>query len=124
MKLHSAVGKTSPRNRIRAGDPQVTGQESPAACRATGAASSTLGCAWATSLPEVVTVESLATFLGLNRKTIYAAIDRGEIPGTRRVGRAIRILRDAVLVWLAQGAPMGNGTGHAKPATRSGERTP
>ena len=79
-------------------------------CRAAGAAPDTPRCAWESSLPEVVTVESLAAFLGLNRKTIYAAIDRGEVPGARRVGRAIRILRDAVLVWLAQGAPVGIGT--------------
>jgi excisionase family DNA binding protein len=47
-----------------------------------------------------VTVENLAAFLGLNRKTIYSAIDRGELPGARRVGRSIRIYRDAVLAWL------------------------
>lgn len=78
-------------------------------------------------MPEVVTVESLAAFLGLNRKTIYAAIDRGEVPGARRVGRAIRILRDAVLVWLAQDAPIGGGAAHAEPAhrdERDQDRTP
>lgn len=53
------------------------------------------------SLPEIVTVETLAAFLGVNRKTIYSAIDRGELPGARRVGRAIRIYRNAVLAWLA-----------------------
>jgi len=98
--------------------------QAPLGCRAAEAASDTPRCAWASSLPEVVTVESLAAFLGLNRKTLYAAIDRGEVPGARRVGRAIRILRDAVLVWLAQGAPIGSGAAHAESATRSGKRMP
>jgi hypothetical protein len=30
-------------------------------------------------------------------------IARGELPGVRRLGRAVRIHRDAVLGWLAQG---------------------
>jgi excisionase family DNA binding protein len=103
----------------------VAAQASRVGCRDAGAASDTPRCAWASSLPEVVTVESLAAFLGLNRKTIYAAIDRGEVPGARRVGRAIRILRDAVLVWLAQGAPLGPGTVDDTPTEqRNTRRTP
>ncbi len=55
------------------------------------------------TLPEVLTVEELATLLRVERKTAYAAIARGEIPGVRRLGTAIRISRPAVLSWLAQG---------------------
>jgi len=49
---------------------------------------------------QVLTVEELAVLLRLERKTVYAAIVRGDIPGVRRVGRSIRIFRHAVLDWL------------------------
>lgn len=48
----------------------------------------------------VMTPEELADMLRVNRKTAYAAIARGDVPGVRRVGRAIRISRAAVLDWL------------------------
>jgi excisionase family DNA binding protein len=53
--------------------------------------------------PAVITVDELAALLRVERKTAYAAIARGEIPGARRIGGVIRISRDAVLGWLAQG---------------------
>ena len=53
-------------------------------------------------LPPVLTVDEVAALLRVARKTVYAQIDRGEIPGTRRVGRAIRVSRDVVLEWLRQ----------------------
>lgn len=53
--------------------------------------------------PPTLTVDELATLLRMDRKTVYAAIQRGEIPGVRRIGRALRISRDAVLRWLAEG---------------------
>ena len=55
------------------------------------------------SPPSVMTVDELAALLRIERKTAYAAIANGEIPGVCRVGRSIRILRQAVLDWLAQG---------------------
>jgi excisionase family DNA binding protein len=48
----------------------------------------------------ILTVDELAALLRVERKTVYAAITRGDIPGVRRVGRSIRISRDAVLDWL------------------------
>jgi excisionase family DNA binding protein len=51
----------------------------------------------------VLTVDELAELLRCNRKTVYAAIARGEIPGVRRLGGAIRIHRDTVLTWLGHG---------------------
>ncbi len=51
--------------------------------------------------PSVLTVDELAALLRLNRKTVYEALARGEIPGARRIGSSYRILRDAVLEWLA-----------------------
>jgi excisionase family DNA binding protein len=52
------------------------------------------------SLPAVLSVDEVAVLLRVNRKTAYEAVARGDIPGTRRVGRAIRIDRDVVLDWL------------------------
>ncbi len=54
-----------------------------------------------TPLPSVLTVDELATLLRVNRKTVYEALSRGEIPGARRIGGRYRILRDAVIDWLA-----------------------
>ncbi|MCC7537483.1 MAG: helix-turn-helix domain-containing protein [Deltaproteobacteria bacterium] len=51
----------------------------------------------------VLTVDEVAALLRLERKTVYAALRRGEIPGARRIGRAIRLSRSAVLRWLAEG---------------------
>jgi len=55
------------------------------------------------SLPEVLTVDEAADLLRVNRKTLYAAIRRGEIPGARRVGRTVRISRTRLVQWLANG---------------------
>lgn len=57
----------------------------------------------ALDLPVVLTVEELAELLRINRKTAYAAVEAGDIPGVRRIGRTIRISRDTVLAWLAEG---------------------
>jgi excisionase family DNA binding protein len=54
-------------------------------------------------LPPVLTADEVAKILRLDRKTVYAALARGEIPGARRIGRAVRLHRDTVLDWLAQG---------------------
>jgi excisionase family DNA binding protein len=54
-----------------------------------------------TDEPTVLTVDELAALLRIERKTAYAAIARGEIPGARRIGGVIRISRAAVLEWLA-----------------------
>jgi excisionase family DNA binding protein len=50
---------------------------------------------------SVLTVDELAALLRVNRKTVYDALSRGEIPGARRIGSTYRILRHAVLEWLA-----------------------
>jgi excisionase family DNA binding protein len=53
--------------------------------------------------PSVLTVDEVAGLLRVNRKTVYELISRGEIPGARRLGRALRFSREAVLEWLRQG---------------------
>ena len=55
------------------------------------------------SLPQVLTVEEVADLLRVDRKTAYAVIAEGGVPGVRRVGRSIRISRAAVLDWLSKG---------------------
>jgi excisionase family DNA binding protein len=54
--------------------------------------------------PDVLTVEDVTKLLRLDRKTIYASVRAGEIPGVRRIGRTIRFHRDTVLGWLRQGS--------------------
>ncbi len=57
-----------------------------------------------TGLPEVLTVADLAALLRVNRKTVYAELAAGRIPGVRRVGArrpVYRAHRDTVLAWLA-----------------------
>jgi excisionase family DNA binding protein len=56
-----------------------------------------------TNEPRTMTVDELAALLRVDRKSAYAAIQRDEIPGVIRVGRAIRISREAVVHWLAAG---------------------
>jgi excisionase family DNA binding protein len=62
-------------------------------------------------LPRLLTVNEAAAFLRVNRKTLYQAILAGEIPGVVRLGRAIRLGRDAVLDWIS-------GTGRVSPSSR------
>lgn len=55
------------------------------------------------ALPRVLTPEELAKVLRVRRRSVYEAISRGDIPGVRRIGRKVRIDRDSVLAWLADG---------------------
>lgn len=61
----------------------------------------------AAGLPSILTVEEVANLMRIDRKTAYAAIACGEVPGVRRIGRCIRVSRDVLLRWL-----------ETKPATR------
>jgi excisionase family DNA binding protein len=56
---------------------------------------------------DTFTVDELASHLRLNRKTVFAMIQRGEIPGVRHFGRAIRVHRPTVVAWLAEGETSG-----------------
>jgi excisionase family DNA binding protein len=48
----------------------------------------------------LLTVEELADFLRVGRRAAYEAVARGDIPGTVRIGRSIRISRPAIEAWL------------------------
>lgn len=52
---------------------------------------------------DIMTVDETAKFLRLNRKTLYNAIRKGELPGVRRLGRRFLISRETVLQWLREG---------------------
>lgn len=56
--------------------------------------------ALATTLPPALTVDEAARLLRVNRKTLYDAVRDGRVPGVVRMGRTIRIGRDALLDWL------------------------
>ena len=53
---------------------------------------------------QILTAAELAKLLGVDRKTIYEAASRGDIPH-RRLGRRLLFERGAVLRWLRQDAP-------------------
>lgn len=57
------------------------------------------------ALPPVLTVDEAARLLRVNRKTLYDAVRAGAVPGVVRLGRSIRIGRDALLRWM-----QGNGS--------------
>ncbi len=48
----------------------------------------------------VLTVDEAAALLRVNRKTLYAAIAAGKVPGTLKIGRSIRISRSALESWM------------------------
>jgi excisionase family DNA binding protein len=52
---------------------------------------------------DAVTVAELARHLRVDRKSVYAAIHAGQLPGARQFGRTWRISLGAVMRWLAKG---------------------
>lgn len=66
-------------------------------------AGSQMGLVTSAALPAVLTVEEVAELMRVDRKTAYSAIAEGGIPGVRRIGRCIRVSRDELLRWLAEG---------------------
>lgn len=51
-----------------------------------------------------LSIEEVATLLGLGRSAAYEAARRGEIP-TRRLGRRVIVPVPAFLAWLGAAAP-------------------
>ena len=55
---------------------------------------------------QVLTVDEAARLLRVNRKTLYEAIRAGDVPGVVRLGRSLRIGREALLRWMeGNGSP-------------------
>jgi excisionase family DNA binding protein len=65
----------------------------------TGSSTSTLA-----TLPEVLTVREAAAILRIGRNQLYQAVGRGEL-GAVRIGRSIRIPKQALLDLLAAAGP-------------------
>ena len=58
------------------------------------------------AMPPVLTVDEAARLLRVNRKTLYDAVRASDVPGVVRLGRSIRIGRDALLRWMeGNGSP-------------------
>ncbi|WP_140874501.1 helix-turn-helix domain-containing protein [Myxococcus xanthus] len=55
-------------------------------------------------VPDFLTVEEAAALLRVNRKTLYASIRLGQMPGVVRIGKSLRVHRDALI-----GSPLGQG---------------
>lgn len=49
---------------------------------------------------EVLNVNELALLLRVNRKTVYDAVARKQIPGCIRIGRRILFSKKKVLEWI------------------------
>lgn len=56
---------------------------------------------FASERPTFWTIDELAAYLRLSRKTVYSLAQQGKIPGIRRFNRSIRIYIPAVLEWVA-----------------------
>lgn len=52
--------------------------------------------------PRLLKADELAVYLRVDRRAVYEAIRKGEIPGVVRIGKLFRISLDAVEAWLMQ----------------------
>jgi len=52
------------------------------------------------ALPALLTVGEVATLLRTTRKAVYSMAERGQLPGTTRIGRRLLVRRDDLLSWL------------------------
>jgi excisionase family DNA binding protein len=53
-------------------------------------------------LPRYLTPHETADLLRTSRKAIYLMIERGQLPGVRRIGRRVLLCTREVLDWLDQ----------------------
>lgn len=69
-----------------------------------------------TSTSEIMCADDVATWLGVDRKTVYNAAARGKIP-CQRLGKRVLFSRHALVSWLACGS------GSARRMEAQNERT-
>ena len=50
----------------------------------------------------VMTVDDVAAWLRVSRAAIYKMVERGQLPGVRRLGRKVYFHRASLLDWLDQ----------------------
>ncbi len=53
--------------------------------------------------PDILDADQVAEMLGLNRKTVYEAVHKGQLP-CRRIGRRLVFFRPALVAWLSHAA--------------------
>jgi len=58
---------------------------------------------------NIMTIESLATYLKISRSTLYKLVQDGRLPG-QKVGKRWRFHRAAIDEWLKQHPQKGKGT--------------
>jgi len=56
---------------------------------------------------DVLTVAEVAALLGCSRRHVYHLVDREELPGARRLGHRVLIVRPVLEAWLLAGLPPG-----------------
>jgi excisionase family DNA binding protein len=54
-------------------------------------------------MPEFMTIGEVADLLRVDVRTVYAAVQRGELPAAR-IGRQYRISREALQEWAGRSA--------------------
>lgn len=52
--------------------------------------------------PLMLRVGEAASLMGISRSKTYELIQRGEVPGVRRIGSAVRVNRTVLEAWLAE----------------------
>lgn len=53
---------------------------------------------------KYLTTEEAASLLRTTRKAVYALIERGAMPGIRRIGRRVLVRRRELIEWIEGGA--------------------
>ena len=56
-----------------------------------------------TTLPCLLTVDEVADLLRISREAAYQRIARGQVPGVRRTGRRVLVVRDVLLRAVMRG---------------------
>lgn len=51
---------------------------------------------------DILTVEEAAVYLRVGRARLYAAIKKNTVPGVIRIGRVIRLRKQALETWGSQ----------------------
>ncbi|HEX2878566.1 MAG TPA: helix-turn-helix domain-containing protein [Polyangiaceae bacterium] len=57
----------------------------------------------ANGLPELLTVEEVASWLKTSEKAVYSKVERGGLPGAVHLGRRLYFIRSELLQFVDQG---------------------
>ena len=62
------------------------------------------------TMPELITIEQCCKLLKLSDRTVYGMLRAGRLPGGCKVAGQWRVDKDKLLVWLANGGELEQGT--------------